>query len=709
MNVKNLKLAPLALGIITATSGCALKPLQLPEPIVLEKSGDSGADISVIQTPRSPERPWLETTPSIPRPAAKTTPTGPSLVGGERADITLAFDQMPLPSFIEAIYGGLLKQNYRVDPQIAARKDLVSLRVATPQTPTQVEALAASLLKTYGLIVMPPDPSGLRAIVPDAAAKDMLPEIRRGRALPEVPVSLRPVFQLVDLQSVRNTDVAGWMRTLFAQKLTVQEDPQRNAILLGGPPDAVAAALDALRVLDQPLMQGRKSLRINPRNWNPDDLAKKLVEVLQAEGVSAGVGTNVAFPLTLVPVSTAGAIIAFSANPAMLDHLATWAEQLDSPASTTKGRGLQIISYKAHHTDAEKLAATLRNLLGSGTGGSATAGTSRPQTGAPPQASTTPATAQAQAINPPRVVVHAATNTLIIQGLDSEEEPILRLLDQLDVPPQAALIEVTVAEVTLSDLTNLGIEWSLENAVGGGYRLASGTAGGLPIGSGGLNIGLLNNQGDTRMLLNALASNNKARILSTPRLLSRNGEEATIQVGQEVPIITSQQTTPVTGGTGGVLQSIQYRSTGVILKVRPVIHGDRVELSVAQEVSNAIATTTGVTNSPTISTRKVDTHLTLKDGATVVLGGLMSRDQSEGESGIPILKDLPGVGQLFRTNSINEKRTELIILLTPYVLAHDHEARAMTEKMREAFDRRITPRQQGDAKTQQTPMENDGR
>lgn len=693
MNAKH-PLTPLALAILLATSGCALQPLRLPDPLALDKQREAGTDLSDFQPVSAPQRPWREDTPALPPQPPQPSAPKPAMVGGERADITLAFDQMPLPGFIEAVFGNLLKLNYRVDPQIAARKDLISLRVATPQTPSQVEALAASLLKSYGVIVMPPDPSGLRAIVPDTAAKDMLPEIRRGRALPEVPIALRPIFQLVDLRSVRNTDVAGWLRTLFGQKLTVQEDPQRNAVLLGGPPEAVSAALDALRVLDQPLMQGRKSLRINPRNWNPDELAKKLVEVLQAEGVSAGVGTAAAFPITLVPVNTAGALIAFSADGAMLEHLATWAEQLDAPARAPQG-GLHFISYKARNTDAEQLAATLRNLLGVG-GTSAPRPATAPQTaapsGQPPTAQAgTPTTATPLTVNQPRIVVHPATNTLIIQGVDREQESILRLLEQLDIPPQAALIEVTVAEVTLSDLTNLGIEWSLENAVGGGYRLGGKTMGGLPIGTSGLNVGLLNNQGDTRLLLNALASNNRARILSTPRLLSRNGEEATIQVGQEVPIITSQQTTPVTGGTGGVLQSIQYRSTGVILKVRPVIHGDRVELTVAQEVSNAVPTTTGVTNSPTISTRKVDTHLTLKDGTTVALGGLMSSDQSEGESGIPLLKDLPGVGQLFRTNSVNEKRTELIILLTPYILTNDHEARAVTEQMRRTFDRNLAP------------------
>ena len=185
------------------------------------------------------------------------------------------------------------------------------------------------------------------------------------------------------------------------------------------------------------------------------------------------------------------------------------------------------------------------------------------------------------------------------------------------------------------------------------------------------------------MVINALATDNRARILSSPRILARNGETATIQVGQEVPIITSQQTTPVTGGTGGILQSVQYRNVGVILRVKPIIHaGDRIELEVSQEVSSAQSTTTGVSTSPTISTRKVDTKLSLRDGATVLLGGLISSNQSNNESGIPILKDIPGLGQLFKVNNDSNNNTELMVLITPYIISNDNDAQAITDAFR---------------------------
>ena len=197
-------------------------------------------------------------------------------------------------------------------------------------------------------------------------------------------------------------------------------------------------------------------------------------------------------------------------------------------------------------------------------------------------------------------------------------------------------------------------------------------------------------KGDPRALLTALASNNKIRILSNPSVMARNGEQATIQVGQEVPILTSQisnaNTGTPTGGTG-TLQTIQYRSTGVILKVKPVIHaGGRIEIEISQEVSAAQLNETGVNSSPVILTRKLDTKLSVSDGNTVLLGGLISEQSTKGHAGIPFLKDIPYIGAAFRTSmSESRERTELVILLTPYVVEDDFDARSITEAFRNQF------------------------
>lgn len=654
------------------TSGCVSDPALIPAP--LEVTGARSAaspapepfrerSTSIDENiPKPPSADKTQSgTPATPVPAAHET---------EAATITLSFDQLPLSSFIQAVYGTILKKNFSIDPAVATRNDLITLRTGQPQTPGQVSETARMLLKTYGVAVT--DVGGLLRIVPDNTMQGYAPEIRRGRALPETPLPLRPIFQLVELQAVRNSEVAGWIRTMFGTKINLQEDPTRNAVLLSGQSDDVIAALEAIHVLDQPLMKGRRSARINPIFWSADELAKKLTEVLQAEGYNAGTTTTVNFPVTLLPIQGINAIIAFTGDKGILDHVIHWAHELDKAGTN---RGSAFFTYQARNIDAQDLAKTMQDLL---------SGAASAATPAPAAAGTSPSPAR----KPSRVVVNNSTNTLIFQGNPDDYTQLLGLLQELDKPAKAALIEVTVAEVTLNDSTQLGVEWALSQARVGGALLDATTLGGLGIGNKGLNVMRLSNQGDTRLVLNALANNSQANILSSPRVLARNGEAATIQVGQEVPIITSQQTNPTTGGTGGVLQSVQYRTTGVILKVKPIIHaGDRIDLEVSQEVSSAQATTTGVSSSPTISTRKVETKLSLRDGSTILLGGLISGSRTRSDAGVPLLKDIPVMGQLFRTNNDSDLKTELLVLITPYVVSDDHDALAITE----AFRKRLGP------------------
>ena len=154
-----------------------------------------------------------------------------------------------------------------------------------------------------------------------------------------------------------------------------------------------------------------------------------------------------------------------------------------------------------------------------------------------------------------------------------------------------------------------------------------------------------------------------------------------------MPILTSQQSTSTNvQGNPTILQAIQYRSTGVLLSVKPTIHaGDRIDIEVSQEVSEATTNTTSDISSPVISNRKVATNLTLKDGATVILGGLISENRDLTDTGIPFLKDVPGLGALFRTQGTTNRKTELIILITPYIIDSDEQAKTITDVFRSRF------------------------
>ncbi len=688
-----LVLLALALAFSLTLAGCVAPPPIVPEPLVRPRD-QAGLGVLVPlasgdadNAPTAPLVTTVRSTPTPPPPASLSTvkPASPPPLtagGKEEPSITVAFDQMPLPNFVQAIYGLVLKKTYSLDPAVSSRRDLVTLRASTLQTPTQIENAARMLLKTYGVAVTDLGAGNYR-IVPDNTQSGYAPEILRGRALPSVPLALRPIYQLVELQAVRSSEITAWLTKIFGGKVAIMDDSANNTLIISGQSDEVAAVLASIEVLDQPVMKGRESQRINPAFWSSDELSKKVVELLNAEGYRATLGASGSFPINLVSIPGVNAIIVFASDKAVMQHVIDWAKDLDKP-NPSRGSGGGYFTYRARYTNAENLARTMQSVLGD------------------PAAQAAPAQiipAGAVVIGPAnpvaakttgRVIVNAATNTLIFQGGDSSNPTqLLSLLQELDKPARAALIEVTVAEVTLDDSTQLGVEWALANAgvnvVGGtlsGIALggASLVTGGLGIGSKGLTIAQLGGAGDLRALLNMLATSTKANVLSSPRIMARSGETASIQVGSEIPTINQQQTNAATGGTG-VLQSVQYRKTGIILTVKPTIYaGDRIDLDITQEVSDS--TKNGAAGSPVIDTRRVDTKLSLKDGSPVLLGGLISQNNSRAETGVPLLKDIPVVGQLFRTNTDTSRKTELLILITPYIVADDHDAVEITNAFR---------------------------
>lgn len=649
--------------------GCTTPSTPLLVPPLIDKSAVRAGNEAAVAPAAPASGVQVFDTPAPPVPArVDNLKAGPGAAadGSVAADTALQFDSLPLPSFIQVVFGSVLKKNFSIDPAVLGRTDLVTIRTG-PQTASQTLETTRMLLKTYGLAVT--ELGGFYRVAPDSNLGAYAPEIRRGRAQPDVPLPLRPVYQLVEMTSVKSAEVSGWLKAMFAQKINIQDDPARNALLISGQPSDMVAALEAIQVLDQPLMRGRQSKLITPATLASDELARKLQEILAAEGYSVSVGGTSQSAISLITIPASNSLLVFTVDAGVLKHVIEWANKLDTLDNDNKRVG-SYFSYTVKYADAQSLAKTLQDLLS----GSA-------QTVAPGAIGTTPRA-------PGRIVVNSATNTLIFTSTQSEYQQLLSILRELDQPAKSALIEVTVAEVRVTDGNQLGIEWALPS----GNRVVGGTQGGLGLGTSGLTLNFLSNARVVKAQLNALAEASRANILSTPRILARNGETATIQVGQEVPIVTSQQSnanTGIVGGgsgtvTSGILQTIQYKSTGVILKVKPIIFsGDRIELDVSQEVSSAGATPAGgVTVTPTISTRKVETKLSIKDGATWLLAGLMSRNESKTESGIPLLKDLPFAGQLFRKNTGSSDKTELIVLITPYIINDDAVAEQLTQSFR---------------------------
>jgi general secretion pathway protein D len=663
LNGKSLmvRLLPVsALSAMSLLSACVDSKLVVPQKLAFERSPQAVA--TTLVGDEQLQRKYSESdTPKMPAVRSSSGDKNggkPAEALNEKNELSVSFDQMPLPTFIQAVYGGVIKTNYSMDAAVAARTDLVTFHTPRPQTPSQMANLARMLLKSYGIAVQ--DFGGVIRIVPDTASNSYSPQIRRGRAQPDTPMSLRPVFHYVELEAIRVSDFSSLLRTMFGTKIQMQDDLGRNSILLSGQSDDITAAMEVIQIFDQPTMRGQRTKRISPVFWTADEFSKRLVDVLSAEGYAASVNIAAGTPILVLPIAPLNSVIIFSSSETILNHALKWAKELDKPSESQAGGA--FFTYPVKNADAQALAKTLSELIGGG------ATTPVAAAGAAPSTSKLAS----------KIVVNNATNSLIIKGGGPDEyRQWMALLAELDKPTKSALIDVMVAEVTAGTSNQLGVDWNFR-AKTNGY--IPGSVGTSNAGPKGLTFNFLNSAGLLRADINALATKKDAQILSSPKLMARNGETATIQVAQEVPVLTSITTTP-----GSIISNpttsntVQYRTAGMILKVRPVINsGNRIDLDISQEVSDVQSATVGGINSPTIGIRKVDTKLTLKDGSTVMLAGLISNNNNTSDSGVPLLKDIPGVGSLFKSQTDNRAKTELIILITPYIINDDFEAESIT-------------------------------
>ena len=282
-----------------------------------------------------------------------------------------------------------------------------------------------------------------------------------------------------------------------------------------------------------------------------------------------------------------------------------------------------------------------------------------------------------------RIIADEINNALLIKATAHEYRLVQAALEQLDIVPLQVLVEATIAEITLTDELQFGLEWFFKNHLGerkvGNLALDVGAAG-LTALSPGFSYAILDNANAVRAVLNALAGESRVNILSSPSLMVLNNQTATINVGDEVPVTTQQQ--QATTGTSTIVNNIEFRDTGVLLTVTPRVNaGGLVTMEVEQEVSN-VAAGTGNTLTPTIQQRKITSTVAIDSGDTVVLGGLIRENTSVNQSGIPGLHRLPLVGPLFGSTTQDQRRTELVVLITPRAVQNRDSARRITEEFR---------------------------
>lgn len=281
-------------------------------------------------------------------------------------------------------------------------------------------------------------------------------------------------------------------------------------------------------------------------------------------------------------------------------------------------------------------------------------------------------------------------NAIIILGTSDDYEVIKGTIAKLDIVPRQVLIEGAIASIQLTDKMSLGLAWSIKNNI---FNMDAFTVSMNPKslnidtaktnpGSSGLNMIGIDSGGSVRAVINALASQSKAKLLASPHIMVSDNREARIQVGQQVPIPTSETYGTTIGTTTVPIRTIQYKDIGVILKVKPQINDSGlVAMQISQEVST-YSTILLYSDEKQIILNKTEatTNLVVQDGQTIVIGGLIREDDSKARSGIPLLSKIPILGYLFGNTDEDASRTELVILLTPHVVKSQQEASVITNK-----------------------------
>ncbi len=594
----------------------------------------------------------------------------------EGPPIEAAFNGVPIVPFINEVFGTQLGMSFVISPGLQEKTDLVTLRLTSPVPPRQFFSTARQVLQEYGVTIRERD-GVLTFLATQEIESGEVPLLISGRTLPEVPATHRTVFQLVPLMVARPNQVNSMLRDAFPRNdLESSSDVDNNAILLKGTPDRLAQALELIEVLDQPMLRGRHGLIVEPQFLAPEPLASAVEDVMTGEGYNV---SGVSGSALLLPFDDLGKLVVFAQSQAVLDHVTEWIETFDKAHRGEIESGL--FTYEVQNTQVVDMAETLGKLVGSVLSGAS----DRSDGGAGTTGGESSAMAAGSRSSP--LVVDEKRNLIIFRGSGEEWAGIREVVEKLDKPVPSVLIEVLIAEVSLTDEEKTGFDFMFNSGIDR-FGLTGGTRDALGISNQGLSL-TLDSAGQTRAVLSLFYKNDKVAIRSQPRLLVKSGEEASIQVGNDIPVITqlSQDSVQV-GGSTNVLQQVNYRTTGVVLTISPLVQaGGLVDIEISQELSEARPTAaTSLGGSPTILSRTLSTSLSLKDGGSLLMGGLISENRSTGTIGVPGLSRVPVLGRLFRSDTFNGDRTELMVMVTPYVVRDHAEGSRLTERLKAGLE-----------------------
>jgi len=713
-----------------ALAGCEAKPPETLAPLgtpgALQPAAprvNSAIEGDRNRLPVFEARAAAAATPSLAEPPS-------SAAGAQIGDITLNFVDTDIREIVRVVLGATLKLNYTIDPGV---QGTATLEVGKPLPRSALLPTLETLLNQNGATLTMRD--GIYRVVPLAAGA--VTGIVSG------PGAVGSGTQIVTLRYAAAKDLVKVLEPYVAEGGKITADPGRNALIVSGNAAVRQTLLGLIGAFDIDALAGQSYALFPADKSSPEKIASELEKVLRTEGEGPLAGVVRVVPMqrvnAVLVVSTQPRYIDQARRFLGLERRVedatarAWHVYYVQNGQSTDLEALLQRAFTPGHVSATPAppgttapgAEPLRMTGGFGgraggtssTGGQSTTTSTTQGTGAAAGATPTTAAAReganpaaeplsaqteaaggAEGENRIRIIANRRNNALLVYATPSEYAVIEGMLRKLDIIPLQVLIEATIAEVTLNDVLNYGTQFYLGHkfagilttAGGSGTTSSTGTttsSSSTDITVGGVTTAIGNNfpgfvmANGVREVVNALSAVTQIKVLSAPQVMVLDNEPARLQVGALVPVQTQSQQSTVSNSA--IVNSIDYRDTGVIMLVTPRVNsGGLVTLDISQEVSDVATLTTGNINSPTFNQRLIRTRVAVQDGQTVGMAGLIRDSDSELNAGIPVIKDIPVLGSLFSNQKNERTRTELLVLITPHVVHDQRDARALTDDLR---------------------------
>ena len=597
--------------------------------------------------------------------------------------VSLNFVDSEIAEFIKIVLGDLLNLNYSIDGKVSGK---VTIQTASNIPKEELLTLFEEVLAMHG------------------AALDKRGNIhyvtQRGKA-----TSIRSTgfgLTVIPLRYIAAPEMQELLVPITPSTSSVQVNHLRNLLLVSGSTPEVETMKEMISLFDVDWLKGM-SVSLHPLRYVDAARAKQEMDDIYS---ALAAGRKESALLRVVPIERIRALLLVSTNAERIRQAQQWLRQLDKPSEQS---GQQLYVYKVQNAKAVELADVLNQIFASRKKETSQQQPRETTTLAPqavPQTIETDAAAQEEIppeTQPPpqpsapqtstgvalpttsniEIIADDTRNSLVILATASDYAMIEAAIKKLDVIPLQVLIEAQIMEVTLEDKLTYGVEWLIRHSIGnsrtGNIGLDLGDAG-IAAQAPALSYTIVGSSGRVRFALNALASQMEIRLLSSPSLMVLDNQTARIVVGDEIPIPKRQSISNVNPDAPTV-NEIEFRNTGVSLTVTPrVTDGGLVTIDIEQEVSNATSTDSSGIDAPTIQKRSIKSTIAVQNDDTIVLGGLISDRGTDSDAGVPIAKDIPIIGNLFRRESTEDRRTELIVLLTPRVVHDRGRAYQLTEE-----------------------------